>query len=329
MIDASSLLLSESFKTFKLFVETKSTAKTAQILNLSVSAVTRQLSNFEKVLSVELLDRSVKPMRPTPEAIQFVDRISKQILPLNSLIEDMIERNGRQMSLRIGFLESLSIHVAPEVIANLKRDFSSVLCLTGASDRLIEKLQQNRLDFAVVSNSYSSLDNLRRHFIFSEPNIVLLPKSVLNKRNILTWKDLQFCGIPYIHYYQESSGKLATNFLSSIGIEPPEQIEVDTTGPIMGLIQRSMGWTITRTSSLMPHQELLDWVSAIPAPEPVMQREVYLFASNRVPLFLYERVVEEVLKACQGALLPNMLAIAPWIAGKVRLGEKSRPRRPV
>lgn len=97
----------------------------------------------------------------------------------------------------------------------------------------------------------------------------------------------------------------------------------------MGLIQRSMGWTITRTSSLMPHQELLDWVSAIPAPEPVMQREVYLFASNRVPLFLYERVVEEVLKACQGALLPNMLAIAPWIAGKVRLGEKSRPRRPV
>ena len=329
MIDANSLFLSDAFKTFKLFVETKSTAQTAQILHLSVSAVTRQLSNFEKALSVELLDRSVKPMRPTPEAVQFIDRVSKQMLPLNTLIEDMIERNGRQMSLRIGFLESLSIHVAPEVIANLKRDFSSVWCLTGTSDRLIEKLQQGRLDFAVVSNPYSSLDNLRRHFIFSEPNIVLLPKNVLSKGNTITWNDLQFCGIPYIHYYQESSGKLATNFLSSIGIEPPEQIEVDTTGPIMGLIERSMGWTITRTSSLMPHQELLDWVRAIPAPDPVMQREVYLFASNRVPLFLYERVIEEVLKACQGALLPNMLKIAPWIEGKVRLGDKNRPRRPV
>ena len=324
-MDKASQLLSERLQTFLLFCKTRSFVETAKQLGVSQSSVSRQIGTLEELFGAELVDRTSKPLSPTKDGHLLAQTIETQFEPIKAVIRDIQEHSSQHIPLRIGLLESLTTEVAPKLLAELDSHVGSTLCLTGTCDRLAHKFASSELDVIIVSRSFSELKDIRRHFIFGEPSILMLPSNIAQQHEKWTWTNLRFCGLPLIRYYHGSAGQISEHFLNSIGVVPPKTIEVDTTGVMKGLISQSMGWSITRASSLLPHKETVSSISLVPMPEPTMKRELYVIAKSTFNESLYRRIVSLLLKIFKEGVVQELLTIAPWVKKQLLIGDERDP----
>jgi DNA-binding transcriptional LysR family regulator len=95
----------QSLAVFETVARRKSFALAAQELNLTPSAVSHRLKNLEKVLGVQLLERSGKGVFPTPIGEGYLTRLTVALGAISSATDD----------LRQGLRKSLYVHVSPSL----------------------------------------------------------------------------------------------------------------------------------------------------------------------------------------------------------------------
>ena len=154
----------------------------AKRLGVSPSAISQQLTGLESALGAVLLDRSARPMRPTPAGAMF--RRHAQTI-LNAEAEARAELGLADLSglttLRLGMIEDFDAEVTPRLLSALAQDLKGCRFLleTGASHRLLDQLESRALDMVVAADlgSEAADDGWREvHPLLAEPFLAVTPK---------------------------------------------------------------------------------------------------------------------------------------------------------
>lgn len=298
---------------FLSLCKTHSYTQTAKQLNTSQSSVSRSIIEMENMLGFQLVERQTRPIKITQSGLL----LEKSLLTCQSTLEQMLvdirQNNLVHMPFRIGIIESMADCLTRPLFQNLNGGYANALALTAVSTRLLESLDEDRVDFIVSSNPFSYRNDLKRYFVFQEPSIIVTPKSVVLPRP-LTWQRLQYCGLPQISYDRANSGAaMERRLFNENGLNFIRRIEVDLNALLMGMVANNMGWALTRVTSLVQFPDYGRGVNVYEMPDPLASKEVFLIYKNDAFSEMAEKIAREIKKVICEYLIPQMLNWAPWL----------------
>lgn len=121
---------------------------------------------------------------------------------------------------------------------------SGITATTGTSPQLLESLQKREIDLAFVTGAFSEVQGVARALIYEDDAVIVLPADLAaQKKGPWSWDDLRFCGLPLIRFVREGGGgRLNESFISTLGFDFPQRIEVDNNSTMLSLVEKGVGW---------------------------------------------------------------------------------------
>src|SRR5690349_14621958 len=117
----------ESLKVFCDLAETESFTKTAQINNITQSAVSQQISSLERPFKSLLIERSKKRFRLTREGKVLYDYSKQIIQPYDSLYSRLQEiQDIVSGTIRVATIYSIGLHDLPPYIKKFLKAYPTV-----------------------------------------------------------------------------------------------------------------------------------------------------------------------------------------------------------
>ena len=117
----------ESLKVFCDLVETKSFTKTAQVNQVTQSAVSQTVSTIEDQFDCLLVERSKKNFRLTPEGEVFYDYSKRMLQSYDVLLSKLQELDGViSGDIKVSTVYSVGLHELPPYIKRFLKDYPSV-----------------------------------------------------------------------------------------------------------------------------------------------------------------------------------------------------------
>lgn len=134
--------------------QTRNFSQAAQQLNMTQSALSKQIMALEKELGVKLFDRNTSPVSLTPAGEQFV-REAKDLLYREEQLLQTMSRYGSGESGRlvIGISPFRSLYLMPDLIRRLREKYPGIqveLQETGSA-QLRKNAAEGKYDFAIVN----------------------------------------------------------------------------------------------------------------------------------------------------------------------------------
>ncbi len=310
----SMMLFQARVRIFCVLCEKRSFTEAAKQLKVSQSVVSRSIAEFEEDLKVSLFEHNVRPIRPTPAGKSLYRMLTGELHKMDDLLGELRINNDLLSPLRMGFVESIARAMSWPVIEKLKKNYSTISVLTGISTYLLNLLDQDQLDVILCPDPFSNRNDLDRFFIFREPSVIILPKNTGLPEN-LTWKRLQFSGLPILQYCgSNSGGKLQQKFFNAMGLSFVHRVEVDINALLLDYVAHGVGWSLTRPTTLIQHPDLAQRVDVRPMPAPVASREVYAIAKKGRQSQLAARAARLASDLFKDKIAAQMVALTPWIA---------------
>lgn len=300
---------------FVLLFENRSFSKVAELVGQNQSSVSRRILELENHLGLTLFDRKRRPIAPTPEGKSFYFELKQHSNALADTLLHLKTQNAINPVVRLGCVESLSLDLVPRVIEKLLPFTSKISQITGTSNTLLRLLLEHKLDVIVSSDAFSGIPLLHRRFLFREPSVLIISEMLARQKpGPWTWMDLQVCGKPFIYYHLESGGgRLNETYLSTHYLQLPNVLEVDSNTVMVSLVGSNLGWTITRPSTLLQTKILASGVVAVPMPEPLLTRDVYLISREGEEKAVMDTCYNAVLSVLHAWVIPELKKIAPWV----------------
>lgn len=148
------LMQIESLKVFCDLAETESFTKTAQINNVTQSAVSQTISALEREFRSLLVERSRKHFHLTPEGQVLYDK-SKEITKTFDALETKLKdvKNDISGKLRIATVYSIGLHELPPYVRRLLKDYPHVNAHIEyrRSNQVYEDVKSNAVDLGIVA----------------------------------------------------------------------------------------------------------------------------------------------------------------------------------
>jgi DNA-binding transcriptional LysR family regulator len=141
----------DDISAFVAVVRNQSVSAAAEALGLTQSAITRRVQNLEHALGVELLDRSVKPPKPSAMGRQVFDqcgRVLQEVDQLRSLVKADHPPTG---VFRIGVIQTIGDVVLLDTLQKLNRTFKELRTevSSGWGSQLVERVANAEIDAAI------------------------------------------------------------------------------------------------------------------------------------------------------------------------------------
>lgn len=295
-------IYSRVFEVFLTVVSEKNYTKAAKFLGITQSAVSQNIANLERQLGFELFEGGTRPLRLTPEAHVLFNELQHQRTAIEQTLSSLQARNSYKPMIRIGIVESLINTIAPYFFREIQKNFSKVHLQSGTTDDLLEKLGSGDLDVIAASDHvHHTHSNFCKLFLFAEPHILILPKSMGSLRNRWNWQDLKLSGLPFAHYTANTSSGKQTDefFIENIGIVP-SCIEVDSNRLVFSLVESGMAWGITQPLSVLAEGcDLFDRLAVFPTPTITSNRRLCLFSRSEYPREWLDDVQKIILNGLQ------------------------------
>ena len=180
--------------------------RAAQRLGIAQPPLSQQIRALEKILGVELIDRSQRRITLTAAGRALSER-APAVLEAAARLRDQVQlaAQGKLGLLRIGVGASASLGVVPEMIARFRVLHPEIPVQLDDSSAAphIERLRQRLIDIALMRGPVH-LEGVRTALIRDEPLVAVLPAShALARRRTLRLSDL--ADEPFVHFPRESS----------------------------------------------------------------------------------------------------------------------------
>lgn len=151
----------------------------ADNLHIAQSAVSRQISNLEEELGVQLFEREGRNIKLTYIGRMFAEKASIAINALGDakqLINEYLD--PERGSIRIGFPSSLASNTLPQIINAFKKEHQDVRfhLRQGSYDYLIEGIKRREIDLAFIGPVPTHDPDIHTDILFMEYFVALLPK---------------------------------------------------------------------------------------------------------------------------------------------------------
>jgi DNA-binding transcriptional LysR family regulator len=148
-------IISKEVFTFVEVARWRSVRKAAERLNISASALSRQLRILEEDLGVQLLTRYSNGVETTQPGEQLLLKIQQLIALETELRGELVSTTNEQtLHIRLGLAESISRELVRRLRVHLSKMGESVRMdiVVGGTDQLVERLIEGRLDAVVAFN---------------------------------------------------------------------------------------------------------------------------------------------------------------------------------
>ena len=142
----------DDISAFVAVVRNQSVSAAAEALGLTQSAITRRVQNLEHALGVELLDRSVKPPKPSVMGRQVFDQCGKVLLEVDHLRNLVQDDHAPTGVFRIGVIQTIGDVVLIDTLQRLSRNFEGLHTevSSGWGSQLVERVANAEIDAAVA-----------------------------------------------------------------------------------------------------------------------------------------------------------------------------------
>lgn len=311
-------LLSKNPQIFLMCCEMRNFSQVARALGLTQSAVSKAIQNFENELGFTLFIRNCRPLTLTAEAALLEQYLRNMTGDFAQFMSKIQNSSFIKPVLRLGIVESLATTLGVEIVKDMLPDVSQVVLHTASADLLKQRLLERKLDLVITSGLTEEKDKIHRRRLFEEPSVVLLPRTIASQCGVWSWERLARCGLPHIAYVRETgAGQVNDLFLRTHGLSFPERIAVDTNSMLVSLVREGIGWAFTRPTTVLEMIHLLDEIAVVPMQEPVLAREVFVMSREGEFANEMSLITDIAKRAFEFAVLPRILAFAPWLDGRI------------
>lgn len=154
-----------------------SLTKAAERLGYTQSAVSRQIAQAERACGESLFERYARGVRTTDAGeivVRHADAVLAEMEATRQDLEDLAARpHGR---VRLGAFSSAMSALVPRAIAafSSRQPRTEVILSEGLSDTLLRQVADGRLDLAIVTGSWETLDRVAVVTLLEDPLLVVV-----------------------------------------------------------------------------------------------------------------------------------------------------------
>lgn len=271
--------------TFLKVAELNSFSHAAEKLGYSQSAITIQIQQLEKELSVKLFERLSKGVTLTNEGIQF-QFYANEILRLSNEAVSDIKKNTLDSdpssitgTLRIGSIESVSTALLPKILTKFHEvcPLVNVTVYTKHRDTLIDDILNNSIDLFFTFEEKRVISNMKQKNLAQNPIVFVAPAGhpCTQNTNLLSLEELQ--QFPFILTEEKESYRNELDkLLSQKDLKIHPVMELSNTETIMHLVEKNVGLSFVPLFSAEPfiHNKT---VSLVPVDVPLLEMQLQLF----------------------------------------------------
>ncbi|WP_163539286.1 LysR family transcriptional regulator [Gracilibacillus sp. YIM 98692] len=247
----------------------------AAALHVAQSAVSRQISNLESELGVDLFEREGRNVRLTQIGKIFLSNAKAALKAIDHAQKQISEYiDPERGSIKIGFPTSLASNMLPTIISEFKKIHPKInyQLRQGSYNFLIDSVNNRELDVAFLGPVPTEHTRIISNVLFMEEFYALLPKShPLAKAEVIRLYDLRndtFVLFPegYILH------KLVIDGCKNAGFTPNISSQGEDLDAIKGLVSAGIGITLLPKSALTDVNP--DYCVKVAIPEAELKRTV-------------------------------------------------------
>jgi DNA-binding transcriptional LysR family regulator len=275
--------------------ETGSFTASGRKLNVSQSAISRQILLLEEELGEPLFLRVGRQVRMTPAAESLVQLGQRVFLDVRETVGAITDRTRElRGTLRLSGGMTVCLYVFPPLLKHLRRVHPQldVRLTVATAGRSVQEIRGGRVDAGLLTLPVVEPDLVTVPVLREELLLVTTPTHALAKRRKVSPRDLS--GLPFI-LFEMGSGtrKVIDHFFATENIEPTVLMDTENVEIIKAMVKTGQG------IGIVPYQAVAREVKAgqffcarIEGHELVRETGWVYARANRVP-----RMIEELLIA--------------------------------
>jgi LysR family transcriptional activator of glutamate synthase operon len=270
--------------------------RAAESLHVAQSAISKQISNLEQELKVQLFIRQGRNVKLTPIGRIFLQRVESAMSEIEKAVQEVSEYLDPETGeIRIGFPHSLAAVTLPSVVSAFRQEHPNVRfqLRQGTVHHLIEDLVQGEIDLALVSPVPTEHPDVDGHILFTEEMLAILPPnhSLAGSTSI---RLSQLKDEPFVLFRTGFTLRtIVMEACEKAGFTPKIAFEGEETDTIRGLVAAGLG------VGLLPAIALTESAPINPAhvriSEPRVTRTVGFVTSRTRKMTPAERVFQHFL----------------------------------
>jgi len=228
----TALLDIDQLRTFIAIAETGSFTKAADVVNKTQSAVSMQMKRLEERLERQIFARDGRASKLTEDGSRLLD-YARRLVKLN--VETVAAFSDAALSgrVRLGVPDDYADRYLPEIMARFSRAYPGVelTVLCEPSVDLIERIEDNEIDLAIITNCESRLavETFRRERLLwvtssRHPTHTEKPLPLALGRPSCAWRRtaierLESMGLSYrLLYSSSNAGAVAAAVLAGLAV---------------------------------------------------------------------------------------------------------------
>ena len=311
----------KALNVFVVVTDAGSMTSGAELLGMTQPAVTKIIQRLEDNLGVSLLDRRIRPFRPTQSGQELLDG-ARGLLAQAEQVQANVRDVGDATlpAVRIGLIDSFAATAGPGLIRDMRSYARNMTVWSGISPNLGDDLIRRRLDFIISTDPMESLGGVERHTIMREPFLLVLPQRMAKN---IAQPDLGNLAQnhPFVRYSVRSMiGASIENHLLREDINIGESLQFDGTEAVFAMVSAGLGWAITTPLCLIHGFAHMPTLSAMPLPGRSLSRTLYLVAREGEFGTLPKRIAEDARTTAKGLINTRVSKLAPWAVDEMTVG---------
>ncbi|MDK8874602.1 MULTISPECIES: LysR family transcriptional regulator [Paracoccus] len=301
---------------------TGSMTAAAERMQLTQSAVSRQILRLEAELGVPLFDRASRPMLPTPAGRRLAQSAERLLSQAASLRNELLDANQTTLTqLRLGIIDSLSDPLVPQLIKAMRHTVDAVSIFSGFMEPLRQKLINGELDAVISADPFDDLDRFDRHELFSEQFIALVPKDVPPFRDEESFRRFATTSPMIRSGAATGIARRVEQQFRRTRLEVPHAFACDTIDSIISFVAAGLGWTILTPSCIRKCANHVPFLQVLPLPGPAFARRIYLVTRSGELTALKPLLVQTCRTIVATQYVPALGALAPWLGAAVTVAK--------
>lgn len=297
----------------------------AQRLNISTAAVSQALLRLESDLGTTLLERSPQGVRVTPAGAELRERARRLLETAEEALEALKPYQSQAIPrLRMYVMESVASYLVPALITSLDKVVGELLVNSGNNPHHSEDLLRGKLDILITADEFQDIDTIERIPLCREHLVAIVPAALAESERSLP----ALCErLPLLRLTRgRRMDDLVGAFLREAGLDPPRRVECSSAAPILELIGRGHGWTITTPLNVCYHNPRRDRVAWVALPSAHYYRDLFLIAEKGRLLDVPEMLAKQCRRTLQAEIVHWRTAYEPLAANAIHVLD-GRPAR--
>lgn len=297
-------------RAFVAVIDSGSFSAAARQLNQTQSAISQLINNMENKLDEKLLDRRLRPIRPTftgRELYQYASHILQESKQIHNWFFAIKE--GKLPELRLGLVDSIVQIVGDKLLRRLQGQVKKISQYTGTAPELLSALRSGQIDLIITMTLQETGDNFQFYPLLSERYVLVIPRKWRQQSLESLCENENF--IAYAGW--TPTGIQTQNWFKWRKLKPHGQFELDRAENVLAMVAAGYGWTLATPMFLAYRSELIEKLDCIPLPTPGLTRKMAVMCregelENFISLF-----TTDLKQMLNDAVLPTMKARWPWI----------------